>query len=224
MFLLDNLRYYKRMLDLTKINFNPSPNFGNRGGQKPQIIILHCPVGTLAGTIATFKNLTKQVSAHYIVDRDGTIVQMVQLADAAWHAMHYPNMVGIGIEMVDCYMVGGYLTRGCMADKQWFTTVQLQTVADLVAALMCQFDIPIAKVMGHNNPWLRQFGNNHQDPGPYFPWLPFRNLVQQKLQAVPIPVPRYLTQPTQENPQGLSKPRKKRGKPLRRLRRNRIYE
>ena len=26
---------------------------------------------------------------------------MVQLDKAAWHAMNYPNMVGIGIEMVD---------------------------------------------------------------------------------------------------------------------------
>jgi N-acetyl-anhydromuramyl-L-alanine amidase AmpD len=143
---------------------------------------------------------------------------MVQLANAAWHAMHYPNMIGIGIEMVDRYMVGGYLTRGCMSDPSWFTTVQLQTVANLVATLMQEFNIPIAKVMGHNNPWLRQFGNNHQDPGPAFPWQKFGQLVQAALAVPSVPVapePIPLTTPKP------FVPRKQRGRPPRK---NRIYE
>jgi N-acetylmuramoyl-L-alanine amidase len=173
---------------LSQIKFVKSPNFGNRGGQKPQIIILHCPVGTLQSATATFLNPASKVSAHYIVDRTGDILQMVALSDAAWHAMHYPNLIGIGIEMVDRYMVGGYLTRGCMSDPQWFTEPQLQNVAELVASLMRQFNIPINKVMGHNDPYLRQFGNNHQDPGPAFPWGPFRQRVAA-INIAPPPAP-----------------------------------
>lgn len=226
------------MLDLSKIKQIPSPNFQPRGSNVPQIIVLHCPVGTMQGCIATFENRQSKVSAHYVVDRDGTIVQMVDLANAAWHAMHYPNMIGIGIEMVDKYMVGGYPTRGCMADPQWFATAQLAAVADLVSALMTKFNIPLNKVMGHNDAWLKQFGNNHQDPGPYFPWVNFKVLVQKALQVnalvkadetghldlnaelvqrtkldIPLTAPRP------------DKPRKKRGRRLiKPPRRNRIYE
>jgi len=169
------------MLNLSSIKFDSSPNCGTRGGKTPEIIVLHCPVGTLAGTVATFKNPRTQVSAHYVVDRDGSILQMVALENAAWHAMHYPNLIGIGIEMVDMYMYSGYMSRGCMADPQWFTKLELDATAELVAALMTKFKIPINKVMGHNDPWLVQFGNNHKDPGMYFPWVSFRANVSQRL-------------------------------------------
>lgn len=231
------------MLDLSKIKQIPSPNFQPRGGNVPQIIVLHCPVATYDVALRTLTdphNPKGRVSAHYLVDTTGAIVQLVQLADAAWHAMHYPNMIGIGIEMVDKYMVGGYATRGCMSDPQWFTAPQLNAVAELVAALMAKFNIPLNKVMGHNDMWLRQFGNNHQDPGPYFPWVNFKGLVQKALKPVQIssltttipeleiptihiPIPTKLDIPlTAPRPE---KPRKKRGRRLiKPPKRNRIYE
>ena len=169
-------------MDLSKINFIKSPNH-NQGRSPDAIthIILHCPIGTMQGTISTFLNPARQVSAHYVVDRDGSIVQMVDLKNAAWHAMHMPNQFSVGIEMVDCYMIANTLSRGCMNDKQWITGIELSTVADLVASLMNKFNVPLQNVMGHNDPWLRQFGNNHQDPGPSFPWDAFRQQVQRLL-------------------------------------------
>lgn len=224
MYRLGNFVYYTLMIDLTKIKQNLTTNCSSRGVKTPEIIILHCPVGTFEGTVATFKNPRTQVSAHYVVDRDGSILQMVALADAAWHAMYYPNMIGIGIEMVDEYMYSGYLSRGCMQDPNWFTKPELDATAELVAALMQKFNIPINKVMGHNDPWLRQFGNTHVDPGPYFPWVNFRQLVQALLD---VPKRSGLSQttttpeheiPTVKLDIPLSmKPRKKRGKPLRKV-------
>jgi N-acetylmuramoyl-L-alanine amidase len=206
------------MLDLSKIKFVPSPNFQPRGGNKPEIIVLHCPIGTFNSCVDTFKNPQSKVSAHYVVDRSGEMVQMVSLDNAAWHAMHYPNMIGIGIEMVDRYFVGGYLTRGCMNDPQWFTTEELAATADLVAALMQKFNIPITKVMGHNDPWLKQYGNNHRDPGPAFPWFNFRKLVTDRL-AVSTSVTESaqvtkLAEPLVMLPQ--AKQRKPRGRKLKR--------
>lgn len=65
----------------------PSPNhFNGRSGQQPRYVILH---GTAGGTSAQniaawFAQSAAQVSAHYVIGQDGTIVQCVQETDAAW--------------------------------------------------------------------------------------------------------------------------------------------
>jgi N-acetyl-anhydromuramyl-L-alanine amidase AmpD len=172
------------MIDLSKIRFIPSKNF--RPGIAPggfTHIVLHCPIGTLQGTIATFQNPIRQVSAHYVIDRDGSITQMVQLTDTAWHVCN-ANPFSIGIEIVDCYEVAGNLSNGCMRDKSWLTNSGLDSVVALVSSLMQKFNIPLTNVIGHNDPYLRQFGNNHQDPGPFFPWMQFRAAVSQQLAKV----------------------------------------
>jgi N-acetyl-anhydromuramyl-L-alanine amidase AmpD len=170
------------MIDLSQIRFIKSPNF--RPGRSPDKIthiVLHCPIGNLQGTIATFQNIAKQVSAHYVIDRDGSITQMVQLVDTAWHVCN-ANPFCIGIEMVDRYYISGNtLSDGCMRDPGWLTNPELTSVVALVASLMQKFNIPLQNVIGHNDPYLRQFGNTHQDPGPYFPWMQFRAAVSQEL-------------------------------------------
>lgn len=172
------------MINLDSIKFIPSPNFSVRGPNVPSMIILHCPVGTLQGTVNTFKNPASKVSAHFVIDRDGSIVQMVHLDKAAWHAMHVPNLMSIGIECVDRYFVNNQLTRGCMGDPNWYTRVQLETLCQLVAALMVKFNIPLFKVIGHNDMSLRKYGNNHADPGTYFPWRTFKDLTPKFAQEI----------------------------------------
>jgi N-acetyl-anhydromuramyl-L-alanine amidase AmpD len=171
-------------LKLEDIPFDASPNFTPRALTAPKMIILHCPVGTMGSAINTFKNNQTKVSAHYIVGRDGSAVQMVHLTDVAWHAMHIPNYMSIGIEMQDIYTVGGQLTRGCLQDPAWFTGRELETTASIVAQLMIKFNIPIESVIGHNNYILKQYGNNHQDPGPFFPWLAFKDIVKLQLKLL----------------------------------------
>jgi N-acetyl-anhydromuramyl-L-alanine amidase AmpD len=175
-------------VDLKTIKFDPSPNFGVRGPNLISMAIIHACLGTMIGTIATFKNSGTRVSAHYVIDRDGSILQMVKLEDAAWHAMHWPNMISIGIEHVDRYNLAGTRTPGCMADKNWFTKPQLDASAALVAQLMHDFNIPLEKVIGHNDPSLKPYGNTHQDPGPYWPWLEYRKLINQELDKLKVNV------------------------------------
>lgn len=178
------------MLDLSKIVFNASPNFGSRCGQKITHIILHCPSGTDEGALATLKSVNNpagRVSAHYLIQRNGTPIQLVKLEDAAWHAMHQPNMWSVGIEIVDRYVNNGQLTADCRFNKQWITKPELDTLVQLVTELMQKFNIPLANVLGHNDPWLKQFGNNHVDPGPFFPWKDFRNQVTAKIKLLEIP-------------------------------------
>ncbi len=73
-----------------------------RSGNTVSKIVLHTTVGSMAGTIATFQNPTRQASAHYVVGLDGRLVQMVRESDTAWHAGDFPiNEQSIGIEHVD---------------------------------------------------------------------------------------------------------------------------
>ena len=46
-------------------------------------LVLHGTAG--GGTVSWFQNSASQVSAHYVVEQDGRIVQMVSEDDTAWH-------------------------------------------------------------------------------------------------------------------------------------------
>lgn len=46
-------------------------------------LVLHGTAG--GGTVSWFQNSASQVSAHYVVEQDGRVVQMVSEDDTAWH-------------------------------------------------------------------------------------------------------------------------------------------
>lgn len=81
--------------------FVRSPNCSCREvGTKIDKIVLHCTEGSLASALAEFqKTDSRKVSAHYIIDRNGDIYQMVNDADCANHCMG-ANHGSIGIEHV----------------------------------------------------------------------------------------------------------------------------
>lgn len=62
----------------------PSPNYGERKGYKPEIIVIHIMDGTLAGTDSWFANPASQVSSHYGIGFNGEVHQYVQDDKAAW--------------------------------------------------------------------------------------------------------------------------------------------
>jgi N-acetyl-anhydromuramyl-L-alanine amidase AmpD len=64
------------------------------------LIVLHITAGsTAASAIATFEASVRphRVSAHFVIDRDGTVYQLIDLADTAWHASAV-NSRSVGIE------------------------------------------------------------------------------------------------------------------------------
>lgn len=76
------------MVDFNGATWIPSPNyFPNRYGHTPSYVILH---GTAGGSSAQaiaqniFAISANQVSAHYVIGQDGTVVQTVDESDAAW--------------------------------------------------------------------------------------------------------------------------------------------
>lgn len=104
----------------------------------------------------------RTASAHYLVDRDGTITQMVREADVAFHTPGN-NADSLGIEHADV-----------CNDPAPLTTALYERSAELVRDLGSRhgFALDAAGVMGHQdaNP-------NHGDPGPYWDWEYYRLLL-----------------------------------------------
>lgn len=79
--------------------FIKSPNYNSRNGVKIARVILHYTAGpTAQSAINTFlKQTGKRVSAHYIIDKNSDIYQMVEDSQRAWHCRG-ANTDSIGIE------------------------------------------------------------------------------------------------------------------------------
>jgi len=74
----------------------------------PRAIVMHATVGEAIPSLNWLANPASEVSVHYLVDRDGTVYQMVSEDLRAWHAgpSYYNgindwNSFSVGIEMVN---------------------------------------------------------------------------------------------------------------------------
>ncbi len=79
--------------------WHPSPN--HRKGRSMQVttIVIHITDGQekLERSVDHLSKVNNQVSAHFVIGRDGTIVQLVKIDDTAWHAKG-ANSYSVGIE------------------------------------------------------------------------------------------------------------------------------
>jgi N-acetylmuramoyl-L-alanine amidase len=168
----------------------PSPNFGERkNGKTVDCLILHytgMPAGRgmSAGerAIRWLENPVSQVSAHYVVDEDGLVTQMVAEEMRAWHAGLSAwqgetdiNSVSIGIEIANA---GHVWDLGAIPDRDpaapvethpgyhGFADVQIEAVIALAADIVIRNGIPAARVLAHSDIAPAR----KQDPGEKFPW------------------------------------------------------
>lgn len=185
--------------------FAPSPNKSSRGGQKIQGVVLHSTEGWDGG-VQTLVNPSREASAHYGVERDGTIIQMVNEEDKAWHAGSYSvNGWTVGIEVAgftkrpNDFSHGGEIQIGdTYKEDMGFRKEQIDSLAKLVAEITERYDIPVDRnhIFGHahvgvcggqphatpNNPLLMEEGGGktcHYDMGNTFEWNKFISLVKK---------------------------------------------
>ncbi|HMG04409.1 MAG TPA: N-acetylmuramoyl-L-alanine amidase [Chthoniobacterales bacterium] len=119
--------------------FIESPHQSSRNGTRIDMVVLHCTEGTLEVTIETFLDQSsgsRQVSAHYVIDRDGKIYQMVRDSERANHCKG-ANINSIGIEHV-----------GLPTDT--LAKAQSDSSAALIRWLLEQYNIPRTRVFGHD--------------------------------------------------------------------------
>ena len=127
-------------------------HYGSAGWQlTPTMIVLHYTAGgTWAGARATFAEDTPSqgelpgTCSHYLVDKDGTVYQLVPTSVRCRHAIGL-NDQAIGIEMVQ---EGG--ASAAWADQQILARpAQVGAALALVRSLQAQFAIPATNVVGH---------------------------------------------------------------------------
>ena len=118
--------------------FIHSPNCSPRKpGTKIDKIVVHCTEAPLASALAEFQSTdSRKVSAHYVIDRNGDIYQMVNDADCANHCRG-ANAASIGIEHV-----------GSETDS--LTAPQAAASGALIRWLLQQYQIPRTNIFGHN--------------------------------------------------------------------------
>lgn len=156
----------------------PSPNFGpRRDGMTPRLIVLHYTAMAQAqAAIDWLCTPASQVSAHYLVDRDGRITRMVADIHRAWHAGQGAwtgcadvNSASLGIELVN-------------TGSEPFPAPQMTALEHLLDRLMTAHAIPPAGIIAHSDlAPLRK-----SDPGPRFDW---RRLARAGRAVWPRPTP-----------------------------------
>ncbi|HEX7791309.1 MAG TPA: N-acetylmuramoyl-L-alanine amidase [Afipia sp.] len=145
--------------------FVPSPNHDARDGDAVDILLLHYT--GMASALAAQERLcdpAAKVSSHYMVDEDGTIVQMVSETRRAWHAgisfwqgATDINSRSIGIEIVN----GGH-----DFDCPVFPSRQIDAVISLCRDIQSRRQIPPERVLAHSD----IAPGRKRDPGEKFPW------------------------------------------------------
>ena len=107
-----------------------------------------------------------EVSAHLLIQRDGQLLQFVNLLQRAWHAGQSCYQ---GRENCNDFSIGVELEG---TDEDPYTDVQYAVLAAVTAALVDYFPtMDVARIVGHSD----IAPGRKTDPGPAFDWQRYRN-------------------------------------------------
>ena len=145
-----------------------SGNYTNasRAGSSINYVIIHDVEGSYEGCISWFQNSAANVSAHYVVSNEGDITQMVREEDIAWHAGNWSyNEQSVGIEH-----------EGYASDPNSYPDTMYAASSALTRYLTDKYSIPRTRdfVIAH----VEVPGSSHTDPGPYWQWDYYMELIE----------------------------------------------
>jgi N-acetylmuramoyl-L-alanine amidase len=130
--------------------------------RKPNYVIIHYTAqDSLPQTLRTFTLVKPQVSAHYVIGKDGRVIHMLNDYLRAWHAgiskwgsISDMNSLSIGIELDN-------------NGNEPFASAQMKSLLLLLTQLKRTYNIPVANFIGHAD----IAPPRKPDPGKYFPWM-----------------------------------------------------
>src|SRR6187551_1773559 len=142
----------------------PSPNFDERALPISMIILHYTGMPDAQGALDRLTSPDAKVSAHYLVDEDGTVYSLVDESKRAWHAgksrwrgVADVNSASVGIEIVNPGHEFGYRP---------FPDEQIASLIPLVASIKERHGISRGNVVGHSDVAPAR----KEDPGELFPW------------------------------------------------------
>ncbi len=140
------------------IIWQSSPNFDARRANL--VVIHHTSDATVEEALRTLTTPERKVSAHYLISRDGSIIQLVEESARAWHAGQSwwngqtdINSASIGIELDN-------------TGSEPFPDVQIDALLTLLAGIKQRHKIPTANFIGHAD----VAPGRKDDPSTFFPW------------------------------------------------------
>ena len=150
-----------------KITTNISPNYSKkkRSFKDIKFIIIHYTgMQSEVAAVKRLKNLKSKVSCHYLINRKGKVIRMVEDTNIAWHSgkSRWKNFVNLnknslGIELIN---------KGHQFGYQAFSDQQIKSLISLCKILKKKFRIKKENFLGHSDiAPLRK-----SDPGEKFPW------------------------------------------------------
>ena len=158
----------------------PSPNWDERALPVTMAVLHYTGMRTGAEAIERLCDPEAKVSAHYVIEEDGTVIRLVPEDKRAWHAgrsywrgVTDVNSASVGIEIVNPGHEFGYRP---------FTDAQMDALCPLLADIVKRHDIARANVVGHSDVAPAR----KQDPGELFDW----DLLGKLKLALPVPKPR----------------------------------
>lgn len=155
----------------------PSPNCNERALPISMVVLHYTGMRSADEALARLCDEEAQVSAHYMIDEDGTVTALVPEEKRAWHAgrsywrgITDVNSASIGIELVNPGHEFGYRP---------FPRAQMDALLPLLAEIVKRHDVPRANVVGHSDVAPAR----KEDPGELFDW----DLLAKHRLALPKP-------------------------------------
>jgi N-acetylmuramoyl-L-alanine amidase len=149
---------------MMKIIERPSPNHGPRRGPVDMLILHYTGMRTTAEALDRLCSPEAAVSAHYLIDEDGTVLRLVPEDRRAWHAGKSSwagrediNSASIGIELANPGHEWGYNP---------FPDPQMSALEALAEDILQRYRIPARFVLGHSD----VAPDRKLDPGELFDW------------------------------------------------------
>lgn len=144
--------------------FVESPNWNERKLPISMVVLHYTGMRTAKEALERMCDPAAEVSAHYMIDEDGTVISLVPEEKRAWHAgrsywrgVTDVNSASVGIELVNPGHEFGYRP---------FADAQMDALLPLLADIVDRHDIPRANVVGHSDIAPAR----KQDPGELFDW------------------------------------------------------
>jgi N-acetylmuramoyl-L-alanine amidase len=129
--------------------------------RKPNYVVIHHTAqDSTAQTLKTFTMPSTQVSAHYVIGRDGRVYHMLNDYLRAWHggAARWGNTTDINSSSIGIELDNN--------GKEPFSEPQLTSLLHILAGLKKAYNIPAANFIGHAD--IAPTRKN--DPSALFPW------------------------------------------------------
>lgn len=158
----------------------PSPNFTAGAKQRGvTCVVVHATATSRLDSAKEWLTDPKsEVSAHYLIDRDGTIYHLVHESNVAWHAgeSSWKGMETVankktGTKSVNACSVGVELVNANDGVMD-YPKAQVGACAALVAEICRDYDVAPEDVIGH----LDIAPGRKTDPA-HFPWLDLRGRI-----------------------------------------------